>query len=264
MDHSVFETIKARRSVRTYDGRPLSDGDREKILACAASVENPYGIPIDFRLLDAGKDGTTSAVISGESVYIGGKVKPVPHAEEAFGYSLEKILLFALSIGVSSVWLAGTFSKSAAAAAMDVAQDEVLPAVSPLGYAAKKMSLRETVMRKGTGANNRLPFEELFFDSSLSPLKREEAGDLADALEAVRLAPSAVNRQPWRAVYDGDAVHFYKTRSAGAFDLHKIDLGIALCHFDLVLEEKNIQHTFGLADPKIDLPGAEYIATYRL
>ena len=262
--NTVFETIKARRSVRTFDGRPLTDGDREKILDCATNAKNPYGIPIEFRLLDADADNISSAVITGGHLYVAGKVKTVPHAEEAFGYSLERILLFAGALGVSSVWLAGTFSKNTAAKAMEAADGEIVPAVSPLGYAANKMSLRETVMRKGTGAARRLPFEELFFDSSLSPLKKDSLGGLADAFEAVRLAPSAVNRQPWRAVFDGDAVHFYKTRSYGAFDLHKIDLGIALCHFDLVLEEKNIPHTFELTDPKIVLSGAEYIATYRL
>ena len=261
---SVYETIKNRRSVRTFDGRKLTNMNEHTINYFASKVENPYGIDIEFRMLDAERDGISSAVITGERQYIAGKVKSFPHAEEAFGYSFEMILLLAVSIGVSCVWLAGTFSKGAAAKAMELADGEILPAVSPLGYKADKMSLRETVMRKGTAAQRRLPFEELFFDSSLSPLKREDIGDLADAFEAVRLAPSAVNRQPWRAIFDGEAVHFFKTRTYGTFDLHRIDLGIALCHFDLVLNEKDVPHTFDIAEPNVDFPGAEYIATYRL
>ena len=76
-----------------------------------------------------------------------------------------------------------------------------MPCVSPLGYPAKKMSLRETLMRKGVRADSRIGFRELFFDGSFDkPLKEEQAGELLEVLEAVRLAPSAVNKQPWRVV----------------------------------------------------------------
>ncbi len=260
---SIFEVIKARRSVRTFNGDALSKEDAERIESFAASASNPYGIDIDIRLLDAKEHGMSSSVIAGESAYLAGKVKRVPHAEEAFGYTFEKVLLFAESTGVSNVWLAGTFDKKAALRAMSPEEDEVLPAVSPLGYKADKMSLRETVMRKGTKADRRIPFGELFFDEKLEPLK-EGKDPITYALEAVRLAPSAVNRQPWRAVFDGSAAHFYKAAGRGSFDLHKIDLGIALCHFDAVLEECGVGHVFSLSDPGIDFPGAEYVASYLI
>ena len=40
-----------------------------------------------------------------------------------------------------------------------------MPCVSPLGYISKKMSVKETLMRKGVKADSRLDFEELFFGS---------------------------------------------------------------------------------------------------
>ena len=156
---SIFETIKTRRSVRTFSGEPLRDEDARRISEYAKSVTNPYGINVDLRVMKASECGISSSVVTGEDTYIAGKVKRIPHAEEAYGFSLERVLLFAESLGVGNVWLAGTFSKNAAKEAMQVSDEEILPAVSPLGYAAEKMSLRETVMRRGTGADKRIPFE---------------------------------------------------------------------------------------------------------
>ncbi len=117
--------------------------------------------------------------------------------------------------------------------------------VCTLGYPAKKMSLRESVMRKGVKADSRLSFGEVFFDGSFDkPLTKEAAGKLADALEAVRLAPSAVNKQPWRIVLSENLAHIYEKRNRrnddGAWDIQIIDMGIALYHFELVLKELGV------------------------
>ena len=85
-----------------------------------------------------------------------------PGEEEAFGYAFEKIVLFVQSLGVGTTWIAGTMDRSGFERAMKLNEDEVMPCVSPLGYEAKKMSLRETMMRKGVKADTRLPFASLF------------------------------------------------------------------------------------------------------
>ena len=43
---------------------------------------------------------------------------------------------------------------------------EVLPAASPVGYPAKKRSIRESLMRKGLKSDERIPFDHLFFDET--------------------------------------------------------------------------------------------------
>ena len=267
---NIFETIHERRSVRTFDGTPLRAQDTEQILAFAESAENPYRIPITWKLMHAKETGLSSAVIVGEDAFLAGKLQRVPFAEEAFGYTFERFVLFAASIGVGTTWIAGTMDRSAFEKAVGLTQNEVMPCVSPLGYPAKKMSLRETLMRKGVKADSRLPFETLFFNTSFErPLSPESAGKLKDVLEAVRLAPSAVNKQPWRAVVCDDCVHFYEKRSKAlredAWDIQKIDMGIALCHFALAAEEAGIPHTFLIKDPGLETAAdTEYIATYQL
>ena len=148
---NIFEIIKHRRSVRTFDGNSLTKEDAQKILEFAEKVENPYDLPITWKILDAKKQGLTSPVIIGTDTFIAGKMRRAPHAEEAFGYAFEKVVLFAESLGVGTTWIAGTMDRKAFERAMELSDGEVMPCVSPLGYAAKKMSIRETMMRKEIG-----------------------------------------------------------------------------------------------------------------
>ena len=210
-------------------------------------------------------------MIVGTDTYIAGKMRQVPHAEEAFGYAFEKIVLHAESMGIGTTWIAGTMNREAFERAMEVAGDEVMPCVSPLGYPARNMSLRETMMRKGVKADSRLDFETLFYNGSFDrPLTESAAGALRTALEAVRLAPSAVNKQPWRVVVCGDKAHFYEKRSRGyvsetGWDLQKVDIGIALCHFELAMAECGGDAAFEISDPGLPVPeGVQYIATFAL
>ena len=267
---NIREAIRNRRSIRTFDQTALSPEDAQKILKFAEMVENPYDIHISWYLLDGREKPLKAPVISGAVTYIAGKMPRVAHAEEAFGYTFEKIVLYAETLGIGTTWIAGTMNRSVFEKAVSLQEGEVMPCVSPLGYPAKKMSLRETLMRKGVKADSRKPFEELFFDGSFhTPLSLESAGNLRDALEAIRLAPSAVNKQPWRILCTQNAIHFFEIPSKGysdssGWDLQKIDMGIALCHFSVVAADCGIRHTFSVERPEISIPdGMVYIASYR-
>lgn len=48
-----MELIMTRKSVRTFDGSPLTDKDKKKLCAFIATIKNPYDIPVEFVLLDA-------------------------------------------------------------------------------------------------------------------------------------------------------------------------------------------------------------------
>lgn len=249
-------------------GESLPEEVRKQLMDFAQSVENPYDLPIEYRILNAKEHGLNSPVIVGAEYYIAGKIKKAPHAEEAFGYSFEKIVLYAQSIGVSTVWIAGTMNRDAFERAMELDDDEVMPCVSPIGYQAQKKSVRETMMRKGIKADSRVCFGELFFDVSFdNPLTPELAGVFRSPLEMVRLAPSGVNKQPWRVIVKDDQAHFYKKSSKGyadgAMDVQKIDIGIALYHFETVALESGLSVKFTISDPGIPVPADwQYIASY--
>lgn len=269
-DTQFTKHIPNRRSVRTFDGRALNESDKEKLCSFMETIENPFDIPVDFKLMNASEHGLTCPVVTGTDLYVGGKIKCAPNANVAFGYSFEMLVLYAQSLGVGTVWLGGTMNRAAFEQAMELNEDEMMPCASPLGYPAPKMSLREGMMRKAIKADERLPFEEIFFEGSFeTPLTKEKAGTLGQVLEMVRWSPSAVNKQPWRVVVVGNEVHFYLQRSKGfghegKLDMQKIDMGIALCHFALAAKENDLCISFAQDDPMLTSePDMEYIASYQ-
>lgn len=266
---NIDALVRGRRSVRTFEERPVSQQDLERLCSFLEESNNPYGLPVEFKLLDGANKKLNCPVVVGTELFIGAKMKRTPYFNEAFGYSFELLVLCAQSLGLGTVWVGGTMDRPAFEKAMELTEDEVMPCMTPLGYPAKRMSMRETMMRKAVKAEERMAFEELFFDGSFAvPLTQEKAGKLFPCLEMVRLAPSAVNKQPWRIVVTDNAAHFYLKRSkgfsSGVIDMQKIDMGIALCHFDLSARENGLVPHFVQAEPAIGIDeGLEYIATYQ-
>lgn len=74
----------------------------------------------------------------------------------------------------------------------------------------------------------------------------------------VRLAPSSINSQPWRILKKGNIIHIYSNEKT---DINKIDIGIALCHLDLSLQELGVIGEFKFINPKIKSK-YKYIVSY--
>lgn len=266
-----IETIKNRVSVRTFDKSAVSESVINKIKDYINQVDNPFNVSIEFQILDAKKYGLSSPVIIGADTYVAAKYKKVPMAEIAFGYAFEKFILFSTSLGLGTVWLAATIDRKAFEKAIELKEDEVMLAVSPIGYAAEKRSIRENLMRKGLKSDDRLSFKKLFFKGDFqNALKESEAGRLLLPLQMLRLSPSATNKQPWRVVVDGNMVHFYEEKTKGyakenTGDIQKVDIGIAICHFEIAANEQGLKGNIIQNDPEITAPNnAEYIGTYKL
>ena len=124
------------------------------------------------------------------------------------------------------------------------------------------------LMRKGLKADERLPFEDLYFAGKYgNRLSRQNAGVWSEALEMARWAPSAGNRQPCRAVVDGERVHFYENKTlkdSALGDIQKVDVGIALAHFDLTAQEEGYTGRFFECAPETEIPDhVQYIISYE-
>jgi nitroreductase len=82
----------------------------------------------------------------------------------------------------------------------------------------------------------------------------EKITDKADPrLEPARLAPSAVNSQPWYFTHEGDGIHVYCSKKGS-----RLDAGIALAHLYVANEES---FRFFKAEHRTDLPGYVYIGS---
>ena len=263
--------IKSRKSVRTYDGRMLTGEDRERLEQFASGQTNPYGIPIVWRFLEPEQYGLKSPVLSGETLYLVAKTERVPHFEEALGYAMEAVVLYAWSLGIGTVWIGGTMNREKFEKAMELKENEVMPCVTPVGYPAKKRALREVMMRKGVKADWRYELRELVFEEEIGrPVSHETAEKFGEVLEMIRWAPSAVNKQPWRLLIRGNQVHFYEKQDRGyvshaAGDLQRIDIGIAMYHFVSGMEASGKNLAMRLEDPQLRVPeNMLYTATWEI
>lgn len=247
---NVKAAVDARFSARTYEKRAVESDLRKKLEIYAASLENPLGPKVRFEFIDKktapnGEKLGTYGFINGASLFVGAAVPNENFAAEALGYDFERLILYAASLGLGTCWLGGTFNKSAFADNMKLESNERFPAVSPVGY-PKNQRVVERLFRLKLKADNRLPWESIFFDGCCDkPLTAERAGEYAFPLEMLRLAPSAENKQPWRVVFDGKAFHFLAygipDDSINDIRMKRIDLGIAVCHFHLAAIEKGLK-----------------------
>jgi len=159
------------------------------------------------------------------------------HVDERVGYHGEAAVLEATSLGLDTCWVGGFFSRDKAEAYAVLSPDEQIFAVSPLGYAVASSTFTEKMMKGMAGSHKRKPLEEIApgIESGGWP---EWA---VDGVNAARLAPSAVNRQPWRFRLEDGAVVVYLDEPKDTYRIAKrLDCGIAMLHFEAAALSKEV------------------------
>ena len=262
MDFPIRETIEKRRRVRTYAPRPLSREDRERLTGYAESAENPFGVRTRIGLIETERSEQpkklgTYGVIKGAGSFLGIVVPQEKLGLEAAGYAMEKLVLYATHLGLGTCWLAGTLNREGFTKAMQTGENEWMPAITPVGYPAEKPSFHEQLMRSSMKSAQRKPWKDLFFRADFhTPLTEADAGAYAEALELLRLAPSATNAQPWRVVMDDGAFHFYAVVGKDALAdnppaIQRVDVGIGACHFHLAAQERGLAGAFARQESRV-------------
>jgi len=276
---TIIEAIKVRVSSRTYSNTPMKDDLKRNMSDYIHSNDKgPFGNKMRFELLDLSemersevrKYGTYGMIKNAKS-YIVGVIQKGPKAMEDFGYCMEKNILHATKLGLGTCWLGGTFRRSSFGSKIGINADEVIPAITPIGHPSEKRSFRDSLVRFSAGSKKRKKWQLLFFRNDMvTPLSQDEAAEFTPVLESVRLAPSASNRQPWRIVKEDDRTrfHFFCSRTKGYDKLLKdirlqnIDMGIAMCHFELAAKELGLQGKWEEMEPEFDHMGTEYIVSW--
>lgn len=216
-----YNAAGQRFSVRKYAGDP-SDSDWESLKETAVML-SAKGVRIVLaqarsvflsNFLGMGKvRGTTSfaALITDKSTQ-----------HTSVGYLGEAFILECAAMGLGTCWLGASYNrhnliKTISNSAM-LAPGEKIACVISVGIPNEKYAARP---RK-----------------SLEDLTGLQSGVLTNlpewqqrALECARLAPSAVNAQPWRFYVDGDTLAIKNTNWNFGFGL--LDCGIAMLHMEL-------------------------------
>jgi nitroreductase len=236
----TLAAIHQRISVRSYSDRSVDPALLERLLAFARNCD---------RLTDS---APRVALINGvEQVkhvltfMIGsyGLVRNAPHLlagvlpEESdraridLGFVLEQAVLEATRLGLGTCWITGNYDADRAGDAVELRPEEVAAAVCALGYPTEEGygQLHTTIIRRLAGGHRRKPLTEIVFSErwgiSWSPDRANPA--LVTVLEHARLAPSALNAQPWRFIVGNDSIALALVKPKF------IDAGIVMSHITL-------------------------------
>lgn len=228
---NIIEAMKTRRSVRSFNGESLTITQKTILKEAIQNTWSPFDGAVSILLktfdLRAGYKPSTYGTIKGASEFLLMAIGDGEMSELAAGFRFEQVVLKAWEVGLGTCWIAATFKGSDFEKSESWPEGETLKIVSPVGTAAEKQSVRERLTRFAIGSKNRRPFDEMFFCGNFeTPVPDDNR--FHEALEMMRLAPSSTNSQPWRAVVEGNSVHFYYVPKSKASVL---DMGIGICHF---------------------------------
>ena len=211
-----YDAIFVRKSVRNYDRSPLTADVMFDLQRHVKELEPllpdiPYAIEI---LADERPSG--KFVVDAPQYLLFYSKADEPGAWENCGYLVEQFSLLFTSLGLGSCWLGSAKPPKP----MKNADGLDFFAMLAFGTPAEELTReREGFKRK--------PIEAI-----------TEVAEEAELLEAVRLAPSAINGQPWLiSGVRGDLLFSRRKPPLLAKKqftrLNAIDMGIALCHFRL-------------------------------
>jgi hypothetical protein len=210
---TIQEAMAARHSVRQYKETPL---ETEKISAIQAEIDacNQAGnLHIQLVTNEPNAFSETMAhygSFRGVTNYIALVGKADSTLEEHCGYYGERLVLFCQQLGLNTCWVALTYSKRKAD--FQVEPGEKLCLVIALGY----------------GVNQGVPHKSKPVEK-LMQVSGETPDWFRRGMEAVLLAPTAVNQQKFTFSLNGNQV----SAKAGLGFYTKIDLGIAKYHFEI-------------------------------
>lgn len=269
---NLHDAIYKRISTRTYKKEKLKESeifDIKETLARFSNEKGPFGNKIEFSFslnnnddIDGKKIGTYG-FIKNVPAYIGGVTLNTRESIIDFGYLFEKIILELTSKDYSTCWLGGTFKRKDYR--KELLENEIIPAIAPVGHRNEKRSMAEKLLKLEKLSKNRKVFNDMFINVDGSLIENEA---IHQSLEAVRLGPSASNKQPWRVLLEEKTVHFYleRTENYGKmlnYDIQLLDMGIALSHFEIELEYQGIEYEKETTKQN-DKENWEYICSYSL
>ena len=165
------DVIESRRSTRTFLKTPLSGDDVDKIAAYLEDhhhLVGPFGHLIELDLVieseERAKDTIgTYGVIRNPQGYILGRSIIDTTSLFDYGFVLENVVLYLTALDIGTCWLGGRFDKEQAKGEIALADGEIIPAITPIGYSEERQRTKERVMRTFLHANKRKPDDQLFF-----------------------------------------------------------------------------------------------------
>lgn len=225
-----LDAIPVRTSTRSLDGSPIAPAVLERLDDACDRLGSRAPGDVRAALVWPVPDGVFRGVIGSY-----GSVRGAP-ALAAFigprerqleiGYLGEAVVLEATAAGLDTCWIAGAFDPGRVARVLDLSDGEVVHAVTALGHRARHRNVPDFLAQTMVRSRSRLPLE------TIAPGSASWPGWARAAAEAVRLAPSAKNDQPWRLRMEDGALVIAR-KPGKVFWTVRFDCGIAMLHAEL-------------------------------
>ena len=205
---SLYQTIFKRRSVRKYKDEKIPKNILSDIEKYLSQITQLQGQKATFRILDCKQMGDNLA-----PYYIVASCEANNEAYANVGYVLEKLDLYLQDNNIGSLWL---------------------------GSKMPKNKQPNDAMVMAFGYTN-VPYRE---ETDFARLKINKISKVDNSIaRVVKLAPSAVNSQPWLLDFeDNKVVINYHGRgilkAALEAKMNKVDIGIATRYVVLALEQE--------------------------
>ncbi|MGY5881315.1 MAG: nitroreductase family protein [Candidatus Thorarchaeota archaeon] len=148
-----------------------------------------------------------------------------PNVQASAGYIGEGVILEATSQGLNTCWVGGFFKRESVMNQIDLKESEQILAITPIGYS------KEEADRVG---NSTKRYRRKDLNGFIISEEKTNENWTDSILEAVRIAPSAANRQPWRFAISGDSITISSNSKREGFGVsRRLDCGIAMLHLEL-------------------------------
>jgi nitroreductase len=215
----VYSSIFTRKSIRKFDLTPLT-ADTIKRLESFIDGIKPLLPDVKLTYKIVGPDGAKGMAIPKAPHYLLIYGEKHPLRNTCAGFLFQHAELYLYSLGYATRWLSTLKGKQPDPNYI-------------LGFAFGKLA--EPAARK-VNEFVRKPLSEIASGSD-------------PRFEAVRLAPSGMNGQPWYFIATGKVVHVYYKKSLGGingllYHCTDLDLGLALCHMAVASDNKGIPFKF--------------------
>lgn len=231
-----YPAIEMRRSRRHFDTGRIVEPDKLSALDTVCRQFMPFPGARSCLVTDSVKDVFKGIVGSYGKIknapafiaFIGNMDSPF--VQEEVGYTGEGVILEATALGLNTCWVAGFFRPESVASLVELKSSEQVLAVTPVGYAIRVESREEKLMTGFGRHRRRLPVSRLMNEPGRTNIPEW----IKASIQAARLAPSAINRQPWGFYVGDNSITVYVRTGGPEFSISKrLDCGIAMLHLEV-------------------------------
>lgn len=208
---TIKEAMEARHTVRRYTDRVLSRGIESQLESRIAENNERYGLGMKLVTENTEAFQTVIKLVLARGVRNYIVLAGRAGEDERLGYCGCDVMLYAQTLGLNTWWVGGTYSKKGVRKTAGLSEGQYLAGIIAVGY-----GVTQGVPHKSKRAED------------ISAYRGDVPEWFAKGVEAVLLAPTALNKQAFRVTGEGDTVNM--TCDNGIFS--GVDLGIGKYHFE--------------------------------